>query len=159
MLSVSCNKGDDAAMGKGSYSVIDSDGTVLDESTLSWGGYFYDADPDAYDIFFLENDYFSALPQKQAIVDIDKQFCGEVQDLTQNLDGSYSLYLFTDKYQFYSGHFSSGTLLVSVDENKNTVTVKVDGIANTGEHLKINWSGKAVPSGYYLYENGFYDYD
>ena len=152
---VSCNKGDDNALGKGSYSVTDPDGNILDESSLAWGGFYfadYGDEAQSYDIVFCENDYFDGPNKNWVAVDIDKQFCGEEQDLTQDLDGYYDLYIHTTGYRYGSGDFSSGTLLVSVDETKSTVTIKADGIDKDGNHLKINWSGKVIHSSIYLYE-------
>ncbi|MBR4775876.1 MAG: hypothetical protein IK008_07250 [Bacteroidales bacterium] len=151
---VSCNKGDDNALGKGSYSVTDADGNILDESSLAWGGFYfadYGENAQSYDIVLTENDYFNAPEKGWALVDIDKKFCGEEQDLTQDLDGYYDLFLYTRGKNFRSGDFASGTLLVSVDEEKSTVTIKVDGIDKDGNHLKINWSGKVIRSLMYLY--------
>ena len=58
-MQFSCNHAD-MPSAKGSYSITDSEGNVLEKASLSWGGYYYDESDDAYDIVLNEHDYFYA---------------------------------------------------------------------------------------------------
>ena len=129
-------------LGTGGWEVeSDSEGVVSFPLCCAW--YYYDEGRDGYDICFSDVPDFSNRKESNwAYVDLPKSLCGEEHSLTDGLDTYlWSFYGSTKTLYFSNGDFSSGTIFLSIDEEKKTATLRLDGVTEEGNKIKINYEG------------------
>lgn len=150
---VSCNKNGDKNTGLGFWQVESEDAELAGYSSLYHAWYFHGKEEgfaEGFSILFLPKDDLEHWgTYDYAYIDIPASKTGEIHNLSDNLDegdedtgflfwaGTRTIHVGNTDYQ--------GTVFVSVNEEKNSITCRLDGTNEHGDKVKIDYVGYASP--------------
>ena len=150
---VSCNKDGDKNTGLGFWQVDSEDASIKGYSSLYHAWYYHAKDEghsEGYSILFLpRDDKDNYNNYDYAYIDIPVSKTGETHNLADNLDDGDEV----NGWQFWAGtktvHIGNtdytGTVFVLVNEEKNSITCRLDGTSPQGDKVKIDYVGYASP--------------
>lgn len=153
MVAVSCNKKGDKNTGLGFWQVQSENAEIAGYSSLYHAWYFHSKEEgmvEGYSILFLPKDDLNNWENYDyAYIDIPVKKTGETHNLADNLDEGDEVF----GWQFWAGtktvHIGNtdytGTVFVLVNEEKNSITCRLDGTSEHGDKVKIDYVGYASP--------------
>ena len=150
---ISCNKKGDKNTGLGFWQVESENADMAGYASLYHAWYYHAKDegrPEGFSILFLPKDDLEHWgTYDYAYIDIPVSKTGEIHNLADNLDDGGE----SDGRMFWAGtktiHVGNtdfnGTVFVSVNEEKNSITCRLDGTNDHGDKVKIDYVGYASP--------------
>lgn len=153
MGAVSCNKKGDKNTGLGFWQVESNNAEKAGYASLYHAWYFHSKEEgkaEGYNILFLpkdDKDHYG--DYDYAYINIPVKKTGETHNLADNLDDGDEV----NGWQFWAGtktvHIGNtdytGTVFVLVNEEKNSITCRLDGTSEHGDKVKIDYLGYASP--------------
>ena len=113
--------------------------------------YSYHSSGSGYSIAFLESvdsqeDNVVYTDGKWLKIDIPEEIMNSEVDMTNDLDGAnWSFYFNSDAFSYYyTGSFESGSMIVTIDEDSDTIEFELDAVAKDGRVVHCSYSGPLV---------------